>query len=579
MGGAESWLGFPTSREYEWKSGQRVDYEGGYIYWTPWRGAEAYRHGAQPRNAKPTVNVQNQTINENDFIWKDFGMYGNERVTPMQGRFGWTDTDGDPIQYVAIYDSSPYQKGYFVQEFPQPAYVSLPPGYQQDRVAVVSVDNLNQVYYGAQNDHIGATDQFSIAVYDGFEWSDNTDFSIYVKPGNKAPVANVWNQTINESEFVRKTLSNSIGAESVVSMNGRFSWSDPEGQAIQAVAFYDSSPWNSSTGHFAAPDGTTYSVSKDAPNYGNWSKTIVNTQDLGKLYYSNNGNVGLTDTVAISVFDGDKWSQPKEFNISVAGNSNDSTGRGSSGNGTSSGSDTDGSGAIGHIGIGGSVIDDPINISAIQPLLEIHDVRAIDPEGHEPTSIQITGKSKTSNMRFFLGDHELVKRSFYSPPSTINQESRTFIATYKLPSAFPVGADEYRLTGVAKHESGNVGTFDGPLLKTNGLEYIEPASGGGGQCNGEELLRLRREVLDAVKVELISLIASGIIKVPEELNRVKTLLISVTKDLWDGKLDEHTITYVIDQIEGLADLWSFSQVWAKYSAYSACRESLGIGQI
>ena len=47
-GGSSGWLGFPTQGERPWESGQRIDFEGGYIYWTAQSGAKAYRPNESP---------------------------------------------------------------------------------------------------------------------------------------------------------------------------------------------------------------------------------------------------------------------------------------------------------------------------------------------------------------------------------------------------------------------------------------------------------------------------------------------------------------------------------------------------
>lgn len=329
MGGSGSWLGFPEKREYQYLDGRRIDFEGGYIFWQPGRQPKAYKYSEFP-NEKPRALVNNMELSTDDFTYGVIdSSIGNEFLFPFNRYVGWSDPDGDAIEAVAFYDPTPDQPvngkylgngtGYWAWPGNLASSVSTPPAPTFKGVSggVIGVDQLNSIYYSHGTGNTNILDEMAVAVFDGYEWSDPKAFNIRVKPGNQAPVVNVWNQTINESDFVQKTLSNTIGSEWVTNMQGRFGWSDPEGQSIQAVAFYDSSPWNSGTGHFAAPDGTTYSVAKQAPNYRGWFKTTVNTKDLDKLYYSHNGNVGITDTVAVSVFDGDKWSQPKEFSIYV----------------------------------------------------------------------------------------------------------------------------------------------------------------------------------------------------------------------------------------------------------------------
>ncbi|MFM9265691.1 S8 family serine peptidase [Tychonema sp. BBK16] len=48
-GGSNNWLGFPTKgKETDSSGGQRIDFEGGYIYWTAQSGAKAYRPNESP---------------------------------------------------------------------------------------------------------------------------------------------------------------------------------------------------------------------------------------------------------------------------------------------------------------------------------------------------------------------------------------------------------------------------------------------------------------------------------------------------------------------------------------------------
>jgi hypothetical protein len=55
-GSFSGWLGFPTKANENWKDGQRIDFEGGYIYWTAQDGAKAYRPWETPQqNLNNTV--------------------------------------------------------------------------------------------------------------------------------------------------------------------------------------------------------------------------------------------------------------------------------------------------------------------------------------------------------------------------------------------------------------------------------------------------------------------------------------------------------------------------------------------
>jgi Subtilase family/Domain of unknown function (DUF4114)/Bacterial pre-peptidase C-terminal domain/LGFP repeat len=50
-GGSDGWLGFPTKGKEDWQGGQRIEFEGGYIYWNAQSGAKAY-----PPNESPTLD-------------------------------------------------------------------------------------------------------------------------------------------------------------------------------------------------------------------------------------------------------------------------------------------------------------------------------------------------------------------------------------------------------------------------------------------------------------------------------------------------------------------------------------------
>jgi hypothetical protein len=573
MGGTGSWLGFPTRREYQHLNGRAINFEGGYIFWQPGRQPKAYKYSEFP-NEKPRALVNSMELSTDDFFHGSIVPGLNEHLFPFNRYVGWSDPDGDAIKAVAFYDPTPDQPvngrylgngtGHWAWPGNLASSISTPPApiFKGVSGGVIGVDQLNSIYYSHGKGNTNILDEMAVAVFDGYEWSDPKAFNIRVKPGNRAPVINVWNQTINESDFARKTLSETIGPEWVTNMQGRFGWSDPEGQPIQAVAFYDSSPWNNGTGHFAVPDGTPHSVTKSAPNYRGWSKTTVNTKDLDKLYYSHHDNVGITDTVAVSVFDGDKWSQPREFNIYVEPRQKSP------------------SGPVGSVDIGAEVIDsgtpDKIDISTVMPpIVNLTNVTAVEPERYGGISIRLSGSSNTSNMKLFLGDHELVKRSYSSPISTINQEVRPFTAIYEFPPSFPVlnGDQTYRLHGIAKHSSGGVTLFEGPGVETNGLQHIRLIPETGNRCTGERMLELQRELIHDALLELTFIWIGGS-HTAEMAKEVYELVDALSDGLWRGEIEEMALDDLMGKIKGLGDIYSFSKIWKQYLDYRECREQV-----
>jgi hypothetical protein len=193
-GGSGGWLGFPTQREQDWETGKRTEFEGGFIFWTPQLGARAYRHGETPiltppnnggSNGKPTAEVWDQTINTSEFFNTVLDpAIGTESFVSMKNRFRWSDPDGDNIQAVAFYDSSPGDRGYFAAS--QGLYgVPVPPNYDPNKVIVVDPNDLDQTFYGIYRNHIGTSDRLGVAVFDGSQWSDLKEFNITV-PANNA---------------------------------------------------------------------------------------------------------------------------------------------------------------------------------------------------------------------------------------------------------------------------------------------------------------------------------------------------------------------------------------------------------
>ncbi|MFB2968843.1 S8 family serine peptidase [Aerosakkonema sp. BLCC-F183] len=282
-GGSGGWLGFPTKDKYDWEGGQRIDFEGGYMFWKPNRaGVKAYRPW-ESANVQPIANVWNQKIEQGDFVLKTISpKIGQEKLIPMQGKFNWSDADGDAITKVRFYDRSTL--GDFVG--PLGSVVKQIDGYS---VIEADANKLNDVYFSVRQ--LGNT-SVSVSVFDGQVWSDRKDFTITTY-ANKPPVVNAWNLSLKQGQSL--------------SMQGNFSSSDPDGDPIKFYAFYEDSPVGSFTasgqGNWYEPNGTVFVVPE---------KNLNTVRFVGEKV----GN----SSASIKVHDGKVWSQWKNFNISVQSN-------------------------------------------------------------------------------------------------------------------------------------------------------------------------------------------------------------------------------------------------------------------
>lgn len=253
------------------------------MFWKPNRAVvKAYRPW-ESANVSPVANVWNQKIEQGDFVLKTIDPKKNpEKLIPMQGKFNWSDADGDAITKVRFYDRSTLED--FVG--PLGGVVKQIDGYP---VIEVDANKLNDVYFSVRQ--LGNT-YVSVSVFDGQVWSDRKDFTITTY-ANKPPVVNAWNLSMKQGQSL--------------SMAGNFSASDPDGDSIKLYAFYE----NSSVGYFTAS------------GEGNWTEQngkvlIVPEKNLNTVRFVGE-NLGNSQ-IGIVLNDGKAWGQWKYFNISVQSN-------------------------------------------------------------------------------------------------------------------------------------------------------------------------------------------------------------------------------------------------------------------
>ncbi|WP_341738036.1 S8 family serine peptidase [Microcoleus sp. CAWBG640] len=168
-GSFSDWLGFPTKANENWKDGQRIDFEGGYIYWTAQDGAKAYRPWETPNTS--TVN-DGQTINRKPVItsFPDFQMpyNGSFILQNYANQLQIADPDGDAIQFYEIsVDPTRIDMEAWTLE-------GQPPGK-----FLIPADQFNTIkFYGS----VLGSNPVLVRAFDGKEWSDPKSFNINVVP-------------------------------------------------------------------------------------------------------------------------------------------------------------------------------------------------------------------------------------------------------------------------------------------------------------------------------------------------------------------------------------------------------------
>jgi hypothetical protein len=154
-GGSSGWLGFPTKGKEDWEGGQRIDFEGGYIYWTEKEGAKAY-HTGETINRKPVIT------------FPDFQMgYGTSfSLQTYANQLQISDPDGDAIQFYEI--------------SVDPSRVDMEASTLEGQPLgkfLIPADQFNTIkFYGS----VIGSNSVVVRAFDGKEWSDAKSFNINV---------------------------------------------------------------------------------------------------------------------------------------------------------------------------------------------------------------------------------------------------------------------------------------------------------------------------------------------------------------------------------------------------------------
>ena len=333
VGGLGGVLGKPKSAEYSWEGKIRQDFEGGYILWDG-RSIGHKPDGSllYPTNNAPVVYTSDIKVKEDNLIRKQIDPnYGVESLISMNGKFNWSDRDGDSIQKVALYDYSNW--GDIIGH--AGSKLEKVNGYD---VVTVDAHRLHEVYYTAYSNHVGNTGQIRVAVFDGQDWSSVKSFNISVTPNvaNTAPVVNTYDISLKQDRLVRKQFPGENFIDHVIPMQGKFSVSDKEGDRIQRYRFYHK---GSCPGGFV---GDNY-IPGDTSQINGYNVITIAANHLKDLYYSvciygNPSHINRSNTILISAFDGEYWSNPEPTNILITSNNTS----GGSTNGGSNGEDSDG---------------------------------------------------------------------------------------------------------------------------------------------------------------------------------------------------------------------------------------------
>ncbi len=162
-GGSNKWLGFPTQGKRDWLGGERIDFEGGYIYRTAQNGTRAFKHGELPAetiNRKPVIN------------FPDFQMpYGASfSLQTYANQLQISDPDGDAIQFyeISVDPSRVGMEAWTLEGQPLGKYL-------------IPADKFNTInFYGS----VLGSNPVVVRAFDGKEWSDPKSFNITVVPSS-----------------------------------------------------------------------------------------------------------------------------------------------------------------------------------------------------------------------------------------------------------------------------------------------------------------------------------------------------------------------------------------------------------
>ncbi|MEG3902896.1 S8 family serine peptidase [Microcoleus sp. B4-C5] len=397
-GGYSGWLGFPTKgKETDSSGGQRIDFEGGYIYWTAQDGAKAYRPWETPQQ------------NLNNTVGYD-GANTHQTYVDTFNNHGGSSALGSPTGNV---HSSGTENGY-IQEFSG--------GSEGSGAIMKSGANDNSFWVGG-----GFWNAYQGAVNTQHDWGYPTSDRFVDENG--WPAQNFQNGKIVQQDgklyfyIIKETSSNpdpsptQVNRPQIINRNGDIG----TGKLIQGMNFRNY-PWiDSSSLVQGMPIGTTFTI----------LEKVTTTADP-TLPHSDWYRVRLNDGR-----EGYFWAG-EEFIQKVA------SGGGSEPVGVVNGNIT----PIGNGNPGGGYNAIPGVIAP--PIVSIGSVSKNQPEYTSKVKpgdvVKVTGNTNTDNMEFYVGSKKvLVNKS-------INLDTGDFSALFTVPNDLPPG--DYTITIAAKNQLG-----------------------------------------------------------------------------------------------------------------------------
>ena len=223
-------------------------------------------------NTVSVVSAANKTVAQNDWL----------RSTALG--IVVTDADGDTPEKYRITD---------VNTAANSARMYLGGGYlDQGATVTVSAADWNGFY--VQGASAGATDQFTVQIFDGYEWSNLASFNVETPRTYRAPVVTNTGTRIAH-------IGESYAA------GGLFSYSDPDGDSAVTYRF-----WDSTLG------GGTFYLNGIAQDIR--TNIDVSAADLSKLTFrigTSTSDVRVTDSLSMQAFDGHDWSAWSTFSLTT----------------------------------------------------------------------------------------------------------------------------------------------------------------------------------------------------------------------------------------------------------------------
>jgi hypothetical protein len=258
-GGSSGWLGFPTQGERPWESGQRIDFEGGYIYWTAQSGAKAYRPNESPSLDKTvgydgtnTHQTYVNTFNNNGGLSALGSATGN--VHPTGTANGYIqEFSGGSEGSGAIMKSGANDYSYWVGSFFWDAYVKTG----------------------------GVTGILGYPISDRYEfnggWKQDFQGGSLSTTLPLTPTPNSGTNTSPQAPQILSRLIESGTGKLITATNFRSSpWADPS---------------NSNLMQQGISAGTTFTllenVTTNDPTYPNWYRVRLNNGDVGYFWANN----------------------------------------------------------------------------------------------------------------------------------------------------------------------------------------------------------------------------------------------------------------------------------------------------